>query len=247
MKFLTRRFAVRAAVLFAAVGFSVTQPLLSHAAPMVARRFPVANGAVKYRMMVNSQMKLNGDITMTWVNFGARFRQDSRTNMSFGARKYTTNTWSIFDGKSFYSGMPSGMPGQSARKVAMKMTLPPNYVKNILMGGSAASLDKSRVVGHGMILGKPCEIRAINMNDARASGQVKMWLWQNLPLRTEMTLKSKARGAMQNMQMSLVATQLNTGIKPNPALFRLPAGITVQDMSAMQKQMLQAHAKAQKR
>ena len=214
--------------------------------------FPTANGVIKYRMTMNA-MPGNAfnrsDITMTWIKNGARFRQDMTMDMTVGARKMTMKSWSLFDGKSFYSAMPGGMPGQSAgRKVAMKMTLPPDYIKRMASGNNNLMAGMkgvtSRVVGRGLVLGKMCEVRAMNIKNAQMNGQVKMWMWQKLPLRTDTTMTysmrdSKGKTQPQKMTMSMIATQLNTNVNPSPSLFRLPAGYKIQDMSAMQKQMMQ--------
>ena len=230
----------------------------TEAAP-TARLFPTANGIVKYRMTMKGAMPNNAInnsvITMTWINNGARFRQDMTMNVSAGAGagagKMTMKSWSIFDGKSFYTAMPSGVPGQPAgRKIAMKMTLPPNYLKQILSGNASTMPGmkgvSSRVVGRGVVLGKMCEIRAMNIKNVQMNGQVKMWMWNKLPLRTDTNMtysmrdpKGKKQPQKMTMTMSMVATQLNTNVNPSPSLFRVPAGYKIQDMSAMQKQMMQ--------
>jgi hypothetical protein len=73
-----------------------------------------------------------------------------------------------------------------------------------------------------------------------------MWMWQNLPLRTEMTMQFKRQAnpasksppmQMPTTKMTLVATQLNTSVRPTAATFRVPAGYTIQDMGNMQKPM----------
>lgn len=234
----TFRKAMSRTTLLALVGFCAVAPSLSNAAT-TAKRFPTSNGAVKYRMTMNGKMAMNGNISMTWTNFGARFRQDSRVNMSMGAQKTTMNSWSLFDGKALYSALPNGIPGQPAgRKIALKMALPPNYLKSMAMGGASPANSMGRVVGRGNVLGKMCEIRAIDVKRPNASGVVKVWLWQKLPLRTETDMTVTVGKQSQNIKMSMVATQLDTNLKPNPALFRLPAGYTIKDMSAMQKQMM---------
>ena len=154
-----------------------------------------------------------------------------------GGRKVNMKSWSLFDGKAFYVGMPSGIPGQPAgRKMAMKMTLPPNYLKSMTMGGPSVG-SSGRLVGHGVVLGKTCEIRVVPIKNSNYAGQVKVWMWQKLPLRTEMTSTTKMSGKTQNIKMTMVATQINTAAKPSPALFRVPAGYTVQSMGDFQKQM----------
>jgi hypothetical protein len=107
------------------------------------------------------------------------------------------------------------------------------------MGNSPTGAGAGRIVGRGIILGRPCEIRVVSLNNASYKGQAKIWMWQKLPLRSEISMNIKMRGVTQNMKMSMVATQLNTAVKPSPSLFRLPAGYKVQEMGDFQKQMQQ--------
>jgi hypothetical protein len=76
-----------------------------------------------------------------------------------------------------------------------------------------------------------------------------MWMWQGLPLRSEMAMTFKkpkgqkaARGQTPNippMNITMVATQLNTSVRPAATLFRLPSGYKVQDMGDFNKMMQQ--------
>ncbi len=238
MNFSFCRTAGRAVAFAAVVTVLAAKPLPVVAAPALPARFPTANGTIKYRMTMGGRMPMNSNISMTWTNYGARFRQDSQIRMNAGGRSMTMNSWSLYDGKSLYAAMPSGMPGQPAgRKVVMRMTLPQNYLNRMAMGNSPTAAGAGRVVGHGTVLGKPCEIRAVDLNNPRYKGQAKIWMWQKLPLRSEISMNMKMQGMTQNMKMSMVATQLNTNVKPSPSLFRLPAGYQVQDMGSFQKQM----------
>jgi hypothetical protein len=188
---------------------------------------------------------MNTTITMTWADYGNRFRQDSQMHMGSGARAMNMNSWSIYDGKAMYVAVP----GQDRRVLRMKV--PKNFLSQITtggMGGLGVNSQATKVVGRGTVLGKPCEIRVSSANTAYGSTKAKIWMWQGLPLRTEMAMTFKkakgkpARGQMANMppmNIATVATQLNTNVRPAATLFRLPSGYTVQDMGDFNKMMQQ--------
>jgi len=238
MNFSFCRTAGRAVAFASIATLLAAKPLPVVAAPASPARFPTPNGTIKYRMTMGGRMPMNSNISMTWTNYGARFRQDSQVHMNAGGRAMTMNSWSLYDGKALYAAMPSGMPGQrGGQKIAMRMTLPQNYLNRMAMGNSPTGAGAGRVAGRGTILGKLCEIRAVDLNNPRYKGQAKIWMWQKLPLRSEISMNMKMQGMTQNMKMSMVATQLNTNVKPSPSLFRLPAGYKVQEMGDFQKQM----------
>ena len=238
MNFSICRIAGRAVAFAAVATLLAAKPLPIVAAPASPARFPTANGTVKYRMIMSGAGSMNNNITMTWASYGARFRQDTQIRMNVMGRQMNINSWSVYDGKALYNELPSGMFGRPAnRKIAMRMTLPQNYLNRMATGNSPTGTGAGRIVGHGTILGKPCEIRVISLNDALYKGQAKIWRWQKLPLRSEVSTNIKIGGATQKMKMSMVATQLNTNVKPSPALFRLPAGYKVQEMGGKVQEM----------
>src|SRR5262249_31592965 len=83
------------------------------------------------------------------------------------------------------------------------------------VGGSAGKL-----VGKGTVLGRPCEIRM--MGTKNPGHEVKVWVWNGLPLRSEIPLP-------QGGKMTTEATQVETAPKLSAALFKLPAGYTVKE------------------
>ncbi len=244
----SRKVITRALAFLAVTGLVAAKPLPSVAAP--ATRFPTNSGMVKYHMTMGGQMAISNDITMTWASGGARFRQDSLMHMNARGRAINIQSWTIFDGQALYMAMPNGMPGQvQNRKVAMRMTMPVNYLERMATGRvpGIENAGAGRIVGRGTVLGKPCTIRVLPIRYPQMHGQVKMWMWQNLPLRTETSMMMTLRGKPQNVTMTMAATQLNTNIQPSPSLFRLPAGYQVQNMSALQKQMQAAMQRYRRR
>ena len=261
MNFMNCRIAGRAVAFVAVATVLTAKPAPVVAAPKaIPARFPTANGIIKYRMTMGNHMTVSGQMptndrmpmssssTVTWANYGARFRQDTQIRMNSGGRQMNMNSWSLYDGKAMYSTLPNGMIGQPTnRKIAMRMTLPPNYLNRMAMGNSPSGAGAGRVVGRGTILGKLCEIRVVNFNDSHVTGQAKIWMWQKLPLRSETFMNIKMSGATQNMKIAMIATQLNTNVKPSPSLFRVPAGYKVQEMSDFQKQMQQRRQQRSRR
>lgn len=238
MNFSFCRTAGRAVAVASIATVLAAKPLPAVAAPA---RFPTANGIVKYRMTMGGQMVMNNDITMTWADYGALFRQDSQVHMTIMGRQMTMNSWSLYDGKSLYASLPSGMPGQaSGRKVALRTALPRDYFKRMTMGNSPLTAGGGRLAGHGTVLGKVCEIRVLDLNNPGYTGQAKIWMWQKLPLRSEISMNMRTSGGTRNMKMSMVATQLNTNVKPSPLLFRLPAGYQIKEMGRFQKRIQDA-------
>lgn len=254
MIFSICRIAGRTVAFLTVATVLAAKPLPVVAAPKAttAPRFPTANGNIKYRMTMGNHMTVSGQMptndrrpmssssTVTWANYGARFRQDTQIRMNVGGRQMNMNSWSLYDGKAMYTTLPNGMLSQPTnRKIAIRMMLPPNYLNRMAMGNSPLGAGAGRLIGRGTILGKPCEIRVTSFNNLNYKGRAKIWMWQKLPLRSEIFIDFKIIGATANMKTSMIATQLNTDVKPSPSLFRLPTGYKVQEMSDFQKQMQQ--------
>lgn len=199
-------------------------------------RFALPTGRVMYKMTSTGGAPNggNGNITMTWANHGTQFRQDIQMSVGrAGSRVPPINTWMIFDGHTAYVAMPPMMAGMG--KIALKVSPNSAQLKQLSGGGNIVGIGASgKVVGKGTVLGKPCEIRQATSSTPRGTSQIKSWVWQGLPLRTEIQSKSSAGAATS---ITMVATQVNTSIKPAASLFKVPAGYTVQDMSALLKQM----------
>jgi len=234
---------VVAGVVFLA-GASSGAPPSGASRPASARRLPTPNGRVVYKMTNTGAALMSGSISMTWANYGQRIRQDTQMRMTGGPKTKTPamNSWSVFDGQT----VTMGMPGPQRR--AMRMKVPPNYQSQMMAGGAAGMTGASlgKVIGRATILGKPCVIRTVTLNTAQMNSRSKIWMWQNLPLRTEMAMQfktgktnpaQKSPTMMRPMKMTMVATQLNTTIRPTAATFRIPAGYTIQNMGDMQKKM----------
>jgi hypothetical protein len=160
-----------------------------------------------------------------------------RMSRRAGARPAKISTWTIFDGKALYIATP-GPNGPTNR--VMRMKLPPNYLQQMMSGalpgmpGAAASGQSGKVVGRATLLGKPCVIRLVNTPTPRGNARVKVWMWQNLPLRTEVAMKPSAPAeggfAIPPINLTMLATKLDLASKPSAALFKLPTGIQIRDI-----------------
>jgi hypothetical protein len=171
-----------------------------------------ATGRVHYRM---SSPMMNGTTVISWIDHGHKFRQDSHMSIGATASKSAMQTWSIGNGADVYTYQPA------LGKQVLHMKVSKGKGSAGPIGGTPfVGNSTGKVIGKATVMGRPCEIRAIG---ARGSGPaVKMWVWNGLPLRTEMTLP-------QGGKMTTEATQVETAPKLAPALFKLPAGYTVKE------------------
>ncbi len=228
--------AVAASVLlavpvFQAAGF--VAPAVS-AAPSktAAKKFPVPAGRITYNM--SGFMGMNGTMTMSWVGHGQKSRQDMVMRMP-GMPGGGMNTWTISDGKFMY--MSSPMMGKKVMRVKVQSqdgAMPSMGMPGMNMTGAATG---GKLVGRANILGKPCEVRLMTMSTPQMDMRMKMWMWRGLPLKIENAMKMKnaprtsggATPRIPNINMTMTATKLDLNPKLSPALFKVPAGYTIQD------------------
>jgi outer membrane lipoprotein-sorting protein len=199
---MTARFALPAAVLAAAT-------LAPAAAQAPGMKFPT--GRISYKL-TNSLM--NGTSTFAWVESGKKFRQDMKAKMTNQGKTMDVSTWVIYDGKNIYTHNP--MMGQTVQR--MKVT--PEMAKSMANGGiPMASAPKSlgKVLGKGTVAGKPCNVHALG-----DKGAGKIWVWENVPLKMEVTLGQA--GAMK-----MEATKVETGVSLPATYFKVPKGMNVTD------------------
>lgn len=237
---MTNSFPIARAACGALLLFAVASLPVKPAIAAPATQMPSPSGMIKYHLTSSGAASVSSDMKWTWDKSGQLFRQDLNGHLSGGLSGSNVNTtsWTISDGHSVYTGIPSGLPGQAKRKVAIKMTLPPGFMARMTkMGKDIAASSHNRVVGHSAILGKPCDIYAANSKSSAGMTQSKVWVWHNLPLRTETTMTIKAGGKSQVLKTTMVATQVDTSFKPSPSLFRVPGGYQVQTMAQFEKQM----------
>jgi outer membrane lipoprotein-sorting protein len=179
----------------------------------VAKETAPATGRVHYRM---SSPIMNGTSVVSWIDHGRKFRQDSKMTIGATASKSPMQTWSIGDGTNVYAYQPA------LGKQVLRMKIPKSAGGGGPMGGTPfVASGSGTVVGKATVLGRSCEIRALGPKSAGPN--VKMWVWNGVPLRTEMILP-------QGGKMTTEATNIETAPKLSPALFKLPAGYTIKEM-----------------
>jgi len=178
------------------------------AAPPTKMKFPT--GRISYKL---TSGMMNGTSSFAWIESGKKFRQDMKAKMTAQGKPMDITTWVIYDGQNVYSHNP--MMG----KVVQRMKVTPEMAKSMANGGlpMAAPSNLGKAVGKGNVAGKACNIH--NLGD---KGAGKIWVWENLPLKMEVSLG-------QAGQMKMEATKVETSIPVKPADFKVPAGLTVQD------------------
>jgi len=172
-----------------------------------------ATGRVHYRM---SSPIMNGTSVVSWIDHWHKFGQDSTMSIGAAASQGAMQTWSIGNGTDVYTYQP--MMG----KQVMHMKVPKGGGAGGPMGGTPfVGGGTGKVVGKGTVLGRSCEIRMIGTKNT--GHEVKVWVWNGLPLRSEIPLP-------QGGKLTTEATQIETAPKLSPALFKLPAGYTVKEL-----------------
>lgn len=188
------------------IGTAVSATAVRAADP---QKFQSASGRVTYKL---SSRVMNGTNTMMWTDFGKRFRQDTSAKVTAQGRTMDMTSWVISDGKNVYMHGP--MQGQTV----MKMKVDPKQIA--ARGGlnmMSAPKNLGKALGKATIAGKQCEIREMPKG---ANG--KIWIWQNLPLKMELTDAS-------GVGMTMEATKVETPVNLPANLFQVPAGMKVQD------------------
>lgn len=191
----------------------------SAAAP--AQKLPSPSGRITYQMKGSM---MNGTAVYSWADGGKKFRQDSNLKVNGpNGQKMDMKGWAMSDGTYFYFYQP--MMGSTVRRMKLPKNAPGGPGMGLPMMGSGQVGGKA--VGKGNVLGKACEIRQVQGG--------KVWLWKGIPLKAEMSAPAAPGGpggGRPAMNMSLVATKVDTAVKPSPSLFKVPAGLKIQDMKA---------------
>jgi hypothetical protein len=173
------------------------------------QKFQSATGRVTYKL--TSQM-MNGTNTLMWTDFGKRFRQDTKATVSAQGRTMDMNTWVLSDGKNVYMHTP--MQGQTATRMKVD---PKQMAAGAGMNMMAAPKNLGKSLGKATIAGKECEI-----HDMPNGVTGKIWVWQNLPLKLEISGKN-------GVGMTMEATKVESPVNLSASLFQVPAGMKIQD------------------
>ena len=213
----------------------------AEAAPKAATsRYPTPTGRIVYQMKNSGPMMMSSTITMTWANYGDKFRQDTQVRMGSGARARSMNSWSVYDGQSLYAALPGG--GRRVIRMKVSKAMLAQMRSGMVSNFPGLNVSGGQVVGMGVVLGKPCSIRAATTKSAFGGSRIKLWMWQGIMLRSETSMRFQARPGQKHPPMapiniSMLATKLDLAAKTSPSMFRLPSGYTVQEMGDFAKGM----------
>lgn len=221
------------AVIYSAYSFSSSEPTLK---PPPYALFPVPAGHLVYRTKTSGNIENSMRVaTLRWLDFGRQFRLDSGLTSTPNGPAVEDKEWTICDGKAVYVSWSS----HDAMQLQATSFLKRGIIGLMLHQG----LVPSKLIGHAVLLGKPCEVRLSEARDPRIRSQdsLKLWLWDMLPLRAESrseflgdkipadTTVKERKGIFT---ISLVVTSLNTNFRPSSALFRVPAGYKIHPIPA---------------
>ena len=192
---------------------------------------------------------MHGPMQISWLQGGKKFRYDTHmaTPIAAGspegslARTMTVHSWSLYDGTYFYTVTSS--------KRVSRQWVAPEFAGRVaskpyeLVG---AIPNARKLVGRGVVLGKPCEIRQTSARHIISNGgsiryYARVWMWRGLPLRIESSIQTSPGSATtrrprnadmrgSTIKTSMVATGVDISSKPSPALFKVPAGSMIQDV-----------------
>jgi hypothetical protein len=172
---------------------------------------PLSSGRVQYR---HTLAGVSFGSTFMWVDHGRRYRED--VQLATGER-----WWCFFDGSAFYTHAP-----RYGRRV-LRWTLSgvPAFTGFPLFSPPS---DAGDVAGHGVVLGRTCEIRAHGPGEARDVAYArKVWLWHDLALRIEYPIELPAASGLDQV----VATRIEPTPTLSPALFQVPPGYRIEAFS----------------
>jgi hypothetical protein len=169
---------------------------------------PLSSGRVQYR---HTLAGVSFSSTFTWVDHGRRYRED--VQLVTGER-----WWCFFDGTAFYSHAPR----YGRRVLCWSRSGVPAFTGFPLF---SLPSDAGDLAGHGVVLGRTCEIRAHGPGEARDVAYArKVWLWHALALRIEYPIELPASSGPDQV----VATRIEPGPALSPALFEVPSGYRVE-------------------
>jgi hypothetical protein len=190
---------------------AVAAVALSGAAASAAGRpsFSLSSGRVTYKI---TGKPINGTSVLTWIDKGAKSRQESQVQMQFGDQPMNVKSWSINDGK--YMFVWSGMLGKTVTR--SEIGKDPSIPGASGLQALGENLNKGKLLGKGTILKRRCDIRQIE--------GAKVWLWKGIPLKVTSPPNSP-RGPV-----TVVATKVEENVKPAASSFKVPAGYQVRDM-----------------
>jgi hypothetical protein len=197
-------------------------PVAPSRKPPAPLKLPSPSGRITFRI---TGPMMNGTQTYYWADGGKRVRQEFKVIPTSAMKAAPVDAWVIYDGKYGYV--------HTAGKKVLRRPVPPEQAAAGLGGMTALGMGTGvgQVIGKEQILGKPCEVRQ--------QAGVKVWVWQGLTLKAQVTPPSPAagrsapgtprKGAPPTGPTTVEAMQLDVSTHPAESLFKVPAGYEITD------------------
>ncbi|VAX29305.1 hypothetical protein MNBD_IGNAVI01-771 [hydrothermal vent metagenome] len=181
------------------------------------KRYQFKSGKVVYKL---SGM-MTGTETMYFDDYGRKEVRFNESEVNMMGTKQKTSTQTITDGKYIYSINKQNNTAQKMENPIYSMFTKDDDLQKI--GDDIMKKLGGKKIGNETINGKDCEIWEVQ----KLGG--KVWVWNSISIKSDIN--------MMGMKMTQVAESVETNIDVSPDLFKLPKGITIQDMGSMNNMM----------
>jgi len=157
---------------------------------------------------------MTGTETMYFDDYGMLETKITKVTMDLmGIKKETDNT-AILKDKWIYS---IDNKTNTANKLENPMySMFPEGIESEKAGEEMMIKMGGQKVGTETINGKDCDIWEIKKMMS------KIWIWKSIPIKTQVS--------MMGMNVTLIATSVETDIAVMPSMFNIPTGIQIQEM-----------------
>lgn len=181
------------------------------------KRYQFKSGKVVYKL---SGM-MNGTETMYFNDYGRKEVRFNESEMNMMGVKQKTSTQTITDGKYIYSINKLNNTARKMENPIYSMFSKEDDLKKV--GDDIMKSLGGKKIGRETVNGKDCEIW-----DVQKLGG-KIWVWNSIAIKSDIN--------MMGMNMTQIAESVETDIDVSPDLFKIPEGITIQDMGSMNNMM----------
>ena len=181
------------------------------------KRYQFKSGKVVYKL---SGM-MTGTETMYFDDYGRKEVRFNESTIDMMGMKQKTNTQTITDGKYIYSINKQTNVAQKMENPIYSMFSKEDDLQKI--GEDIMKKLGGRKIGSETVKGKDCDIWEVQ----KLGG--KIWVWKSLAVKSEVNV--------MGMNMNQIAESIETNISVSPDLFKIPEGVTIQDMGSMNNMM----------
>ena len=177
------------------------------------KRYEFKSGKVVYQ----SSGSMTGTETMYFDDYGMLEVKHTDMSMDMMGIKQEIKTTVIMKDRWVYS---IDEKTNTASKIENPVyTMFPNGVDFEKVGEEMMKKMGGKKVGNETINGKDCEVWEIEKLMS------KVWIWKTIPIRTEMN--------MMGMNITQIATSIEVDVTVPASEFKIPAGIKIKDMGAV--------------